>query len=108
MTSRFPDLSADHSTVSRWLNQCENDHDLVIYLGDETAGAWTQKAVRQADQVIICVHGVPTKELNEAEECGTCGHHSWDRPIETADALSQRKPPNTRHYHSAFVAEPGR
>lgn len=30
MTSRFPDASADHPAVFRWLNQCENDHDLVI------------------------------------------------------------------------------
>jgi NTE family protein len=81
MTSRFPDASPDHPTVSRWLNQCENDHDLVIYLGDETAAAWTQKAVRQADQVIICVHGVPTKELNAAEELAFLTHLQTHRRL---------------------------
>ena len=81
MTSRFPDASPDHPTVSRWLNQCENDHDLVIYLGDGTAAAWTQKAVRQADQVIICVHGVPTKELNSAEQLAFLTHLQTHRRL---------------------------
>jgi NTE family protein len=81
MTSRFPNASPDHPTVSRWLNQCENDLDLVIYLGDETAAAWTQKGVRQADQVIVCVHGVPTKELNAAEEFAFLTHLQTHRRL---------------------------
>jgi NTE family protein len=81
MASRFPNTSPDHPTVSDWLNQCESDHDLVIYLGDETAGAWTQKAVRQADQVIIAVHGVPTKDLNAAEELALLTHPQTHRRL---------------------------
>jgi NTE family protein len=81
MATRFPDTPPDHPTISHWLNQCENDHDLVIYLGDETAGAWTQKAVRQADQVIIAVHGVPTKALNAAEELAFLTHEQSHRRL---------------------------
>jgi NTE family protein len=81
MARRFPNTSPDHPTVSDWLNQCEYDHDLVIYLGDETAGAWTQKAVRQADQVIIAVHGAPTKELNAAEELALLTHPQTHRRL---------------------------
>jgi hypothetical protein len=81
MTNRFPDASPDHPTASRWLNQCENDHDLVIYLGDETAATWTQKAIRQADQVLICVHGAPTKELNAAEELAFLTHLQTHRRL---------------------------
>jgi NTE family protein len=78
---RFPNISPDHPTVSDWLNQCENSHDLVVYLGDETAGVWTQKAVRQADQVIIAVHGVPTKELSAAEELALQSHLQTNRRL---------------------------
>jgi NTE family protein len=81
MASRFPNTPPDHPTVSDWLNQRENDHDLVIYLGDGTDGAWTQKAVRQADQVIIAVRGVPTNELNAGEELAFLTHPQTHRRL---------------------------
>lgn len=81
MARRFQNTSPDHPAVSDWLNQHEQDHDLVVYLGDEVTDAWSQKAVRQADQVIIAVHGVPTKELNAAEELAQLTHLQANRRL---------------------------
>jgi NTE family protein len=78
---RFPDRSPDDPEVARWLNQCENDHELIIYAGDPDAGAWTQKCLRQADQAILVVHGDPKQELNESEKLALRTHEQSHRRL---------------------------
>ncbi len=68
MASRFPNSSPDDPTIADWLNQLENEYELVAYLGSGAADAWTQKAARQADQVVIAVYGKPPQDLNASEE----------------------------------------
>jgi predicted acylesterase/phospholipase RssA/CRP-like cAMP-binding protein len=36
-----------------WLNRLELEHDFVLYVADLSASAWTRRAVRQADQILL-------------------------------------------------------
>lgn len=74
VTARYPGMSFDDPSVSDWLNLLENEYELVVYIGDEKASPWTQKAVRQADQVVIAVHGAPDNMRNASEDLAFMTH----------------------------------
>ena len=74
LTERFPGRALDDPTVSNWLNAMEQEHELIVYLADATLSAWTQKAVRQADQVLIVVAGDAAEALNEVETFALSTH----------------------------------
>lgn len=62
----FPDIGLDDPAVSKWLNAIENEYDLIAYVADPTLTAWTRKAIRQADQLLVVVAGAAV-ELNPVE-----------------------------------------
>jgi NTE family protein len=63
----FPGYAPDDPTVSNWLNTIEHQHELIVFIADETLTDWTRKAIRQADQVLIVVSGAATECLNPIE-----------------------------------------
>ena len=38
---------------SDWYARYENDHDVILYVGDAPEGAWTNQCLRQADRIIL-------------------------------------------------------
>jgi NTE family protein len=73
VSEHFPGRTLDDPTVSNWINALEQDHELVVYVADETLTAWTQKAIRQADQVLIVVSG-EAQSLNPVEAFALSTH----------------------------------
>lgn len=67
VSARFPGRTPNDPTVSNWLNAVEQEHELVVYVADETLTPWTQKAIRQADQILIVVRGDAPEGLNPIE-----------------------------------------
>jgi NTE family protein len=84
ITRRFPGKSPDYPVVSDWLNQCEYEYELVVYFGAATADPWTQKAIRQADQVITVVSGTPPQNLNATEQLALQTHDDAHRRLVVA------------------------
>jgi predicted acylesterase/phospholipase RssA/CRP-like cAMP-binding protein len=41
------------SRLLNWLSSRESEHQYLIFLADDTAGAWTQRCLRQADRVLV-------------------------------------------------------
>lgn len=40
-----------------WLDDQERDHDYLLYVGDPGPSAWTSRAVRQADRILLVANG---------------------------------------------------
>lgn len=117
IAKRFPDRSPDDPSVAYWLNECENEYELIVYAGDTDADAWTQKCLRQADQAIVVVHGDPRQELNESERLAFRTHeqthrrlvivHERRKPgpagiVAEGSALWLKARPLTQHHHVAM------
>ncbi len=64
----FPGRALDAPEVADWLNKIEQKSPLVIYFGDSEMSAWTRKAIRQADVVVlVCRGNAPAGPLTEIE-----------------------------------------
>lgn len=52
-----------------WFNELEQLYDYVVYIADDELGEWTQKAIRQADMVLLVASadGVKAAEPNALE-----------------------------------------
>jgi NTE family protein len=81
VSARFPARTLDDPTVSNWLNAVEHDHELVVYIADDALTPWTQKAVRQADQVLMVVCGDATETLNPVEAFALSTHPASRRRL---------------------------
>ena len=46
-------LSLDSSQATHWFNNLEQRYDTVIYIADNELNAWSEKALHQADHVIL-------------------------------------------------------
>ncbi len=46
---------ADNQRLSVWLDNEETTHDLVLYQADSDASEWTQRCIRQADEILLFV-----------------------------------------------------
>jgi NTE family protein len=90
IASKFPRASADLPVVADWLNAAENDYDLIVYVADDSLTAWTQKAIRQADQVVIAVTGAAIAELNPVEELAFRTHRQTHRRLVVIHERRQR------------------
>ncbi len=90
IAAQFPGQSPDLPIVSDWLNAVENDYDLIVYVADDSLTAWTQKAIRQADQVIIAVTGAAVAALNPVEELAFRTHRLTHRRLVVIHEHRQR------------------
>jgi len=64
----FPGQALDDPEVTDWLNKLEQVSPLVVYLGNGEVPAWTRKAIRQADMVVLACSGdAPAEGLTEIE-----------------------------------------
>ena len=67
VAAAFPGRALDDSEASDWLNELEQSA-LVVYFADREASAWTRKAIRQADMVVLVCRGeAPGSDLTEVE-----------------------------------------
>jgi NTE family protein len=76
----FPGAGLDEPAVSRWLNAIENEYELIAYVADATLTAWTRKAIRQADQILVVVAGA-AGELNPVESFAFATHPPMRRRL---------------------------
>jgi NTE family protein len=67
---RFSNIELDDATITNWLNAIEGEYDLILYLADAEPTAWTRKAIRQADQLVLLAYGNAAPGLNAVEEIG--------------------------------------
>jgi NTE family protein len=64
----FPGRPLDAPEITDWLNKLEQTTPLVVYLGSAELPAWTRKAIRQADMVVLACRGnAPPESLTEIE-----------------------------------------
>ncbi|HVS16450.1 MAG TPA: cyclic nucleotide-binding domain-containing protein [Thermoanaerobaculia bacterium] len=55
--SRTPRDSLRWPALADWLHRQEDEHDLVVYLADRTATAWSELCLGQADRVVLVCQG---------------------------------------------------
>ena len=68
VAASFPGRALDDSEIGDWLNELEQTAPLVVYFGGRDGSAWTRKAIRQADMVVLACRGeAPASELTEVE-----------------------------------------
>jgi len=63
--AHFPG-EADRYAMAAWLAEAERDHSLVVCVADERLTAWSQTALRGADQVVLAAGGSP-ETMGEVE-----------------------------------------
>jgi len=66
----------DSDTATNWLNELESRHGLLVYVADDTLTDWSQKAIRQADWLMLVADdksapGQPRIPLNRLEQFAT-------------------------------------
>jgi predicted acylesterase/phospholipase RssA len=54
--------------LSRWLHEREENYRYVLYLADPTCTTWTERCVRQADQVFFLADADCSPDLREVEK----------------------------------------
>lgn len=61
--------SADpaHIRLRQWLHEMEGAHHFVVYRADQDASAWTERAVRQSDHVVLCARADGDPSLRSIE-----------------------------------------
>ena len=57
--AKFAGLRPDRLALSEWLSEIERRCDLVVCVADSDASAWTETALRSADQVLLVASGSP-------------------------------------------------
>jgi NTE family protein len=81
VTERFPNLELDDATITNWLNAIESEYDLILYVAEAKLTAWTRKAIRQADQLVLLAHGKAPAGLDTVEEFGLAIHPASRRRL---------------------------
>jgi NTE family protein len=109
LKERFPNLELEDATITNWLNAIESDYDLILYLADAEPTAWTRKAIRQADQLVLLSYGKAPAGLNPVEEIGLAIHpvsrrrlvriHDHRVPLTTGTADWLRDRDAAMHHH---------
>ena len=107
----FPNTALDDAAILNWLNAVESEHELIVYLADEEPSEWTQKAIRQADQLVILARGEATG-LNPVEQIGFAVHppsrrrlvriHDHRVPFTTGTSDWLRERDVVMHHHIAL------
>lgn len=46
----------DDARLTHWLHEAEQDHPVLVYEADREWTRWTERAVRQADEVLVVAH----------------------------------------------------
>lgn len=54
--------------IISWMNDLEEKHDIVVYVGDGTLTPWTERLIRSADRVVIVAKSSVVRDLNDSEE----------------------------------------
>jgi NTE family protein len=62
----FADSDSDRYAIANWLARIEPNYDLVVCIADKALTAWTQSAVRSADQLLLVAGGSPDSQ-NDVE-----------------------------------------
>jgi NTE family protein len=82
LSSLFPGRDPDDSDITRWLHGLEQASDLVLYIGDRELTRWTQKCIRQSDQVMfVCRGKAPAGQLTAVEAAASTYHGIHERRL---------------------------
>jgi NTE family protein len=78
----FPGRDVDDGEITHWLHGLEQRSDLVVYLADRDLTRWTQKCIRQSDQVLFLCRGrAPDGSLTEVEAAASTYHGANERRL---------------------------
>ena len=66
------------ASVTAWLNAHEEKNRFVVYIADDNLSAWTRKAVRQADLILLVGQAGSDPGINEVERF-VDDHHTEDQ-----------------------------
>jgi NTE family protein/lysophospholipid hydrolase len=65
--AQVPRNDPDSIRLSRWLDQQEAEHDVVIYQADDFVCPWTKRCLERADQIILVAEAGTEPSLSEIE-----------------------------------------
>lgn len=115
---------ADDARLSHWLHESEQDHGFLVYEADHNWSPWTERACRQADEVLVVAHAAsPDRSPGALEvELDRGRGHAPDarrtlvllhepgveQPSETAAWLDVRKIQRHAHLRSNSRGDMGR
>lgn len=60
--------SFEEMFLTSWLNDCEENHDFVIYEADTEMSEWTQRCIRQSDRLLLVGQAERNPQCNALEE----------------------------------------
>ncbi len=59
---------AEDARLAHWLHEAEQDHEFLVYEADHHWSPWTERACRQADEVLVVAHAAnPDRSLGALE-----------------------------------------
>ena len=112
--------SPDDARLTHWLHEAEQDHQVLVYEADHTWTRWTERACRQADEVVIVAHAAATDRspgpleqslerartpTNDRRRTLVLLHEPGvEHPTDTAPWLAERKV--ARHVHLRSSSRP--
>ncbi len=104
--------SENYRKLSHWLEQQENKYQIIIYVADAQPSQWTQRCVRQSDELFLIadaskspIVGVSenellgTKHLTGAKQTLLLLHDQHVQSPRHTDVWLKNRPTVTSHYH---------
>jgi predicted acylesterase/phospholipase RssA/CRP-like cAMP-binding protein len=82
--------AADDARLRHWLHEAEQQHRFLVYETDDTWTPWTERACRQADEVVIVAHAAAEdRSLGRLEEPLARSHTAANLPHRTLVLLHE-------------------
>ena len=107
------DWDPRHHTLLAWLSNREQEYDCVLYETDANRAPWSERCLRQADQILLVADASATHDLLPEEMFRTTSdrrplslalvHGEGQEPSNTAEWL--RKYRVQRHHHLRLTCE---
>jgi len=99
IASRFGNSQGDEENVVAWLNALERSGKKVVLLTDGSPSPWTERCIRQADQVVLVGKGIaPNADLSEIERSIVALHPPQARRLVLIHPRRQGVVSGTRHW----------
>ena len=68
--------TVDDARLTHWLHEAEQDTPVLVYEADRTWTAWTDRAVRQADEILVVARAGDDPAPGPLEQRAVAGHGS--------------------------------
>lgn len=71
VAQKYPNLTEDenhHNLLLEWLDELESANDYVLYIADTTDTVWTQRCLRQSDEIVLIADAQQSPDLTDMDK----------------------------------------